>query len=124
MRDAELFIDGEWAKPARGRTFVTVDPSTEEPIGAVARGDAADVDRAARAADRALKGPWRDITPAERGRLLMKLAEAIGAAKEELALLETLDVGKPLKESRGDVDGVIATLIYNAGAADKMEGAS
>jgi aldehyde dehydrogenase (NAD+) len=121
---SELFIDGEWVKPASGRTFLTIDPSTEEPIGPVARGDAADIDSAARAADRALKGPWRDITPAERGRLLLRLADAIGAAKEELALLETIDVGKPLKESRGDVDGVISTLVYNAGAADKMEGST
>src|SRR5436853_175576 len=124
MRDGELFIDGEWVKPQGGRSFATVDPSSEETIGTVARGDAADVDRAAVAADRALRGPWREMTPAARGRLLLKLADAIAAAKEEIALLETLDVGKPLKESRGDVDGVVATLIYNAGAADKIEGAT
>ena len=64
------------------------------------------------------------MTPAERGRLLLKLADAVAAAKDEIALMETLDVGKPLKELRGDVDGVVATLIYNAGAADKMEGAT
>jgi aldehyde dehydrogenase (NAD+) len=124
MQDAQLFIDGAWTKPAAGRSFVTVDPSTEEAIGTVARADAADVDRAAVAADRALRGAWREMTPAARGRLLLRLAEAIGARKEEIALIETLDVGKPLKESRGDVDGVVATLIYNAGAADKLEGAT
>ena len=65
------------------------------------------------------------MTPAARGRLLLRLADAIAAHKEELALTSRpLDVGKPLKESRGDVDGVVATLIYNAGAADKMEGAT
>jgi aldehyde dehydrogenase (NAD+) len=122
MREGELFIDGKWVKPSAGRRFVTVDPSTEEAIGTVARGDAADIDRAAVAADRALRGPWREMTPAARGLLLLRLAEAIGARKEEIALIETLDVGKPLKESRGDVDGVVATLIYNAGAADKLEG--
>src|SRR5262249_45112057 len=79
-------------------------------------------DRAATAADGALHGPWQGMTPAARGRLLLALANAIAANKEELALTETLDVGKPLKESRGDVDGVVATLIYNAGAADKLEG--
>ena len=119
-----LFIDDAWVKPIAGRSFVTVDPSTEEAIGSVARGDAADVDRAALAADRALRGPWREMTPAARGRLLLRLAEAIAARKDEIALIETLDVGKPLKESRGDVDGVVATLIYNAGAADKLEGAT
>ena len=81
MRNAELFIDGEWVKPAGGRTFVTLDPSTEEPLGEIARGDADDIDRAARAADRALRGEWREITPAARGRLLLRLAEAIGAAQ-------------------------------------------
>ncbi len=124
MTRAELFIDGAWVRPSSGRTFTTIDPSTEEAIGEVARGDAADVDRAARAADKALRGPWGAMTPAERGRLLLKLADAISAAKDEIALMETIDVGKPLKESRGDVDGVVSTLVYNAGAADKMEGAT
>jgi aldehyde dehydrogenase (NAD+) len=124
MTRAELFIDGEWVRPSSGRTFATIDPSTEETIGEVARGDATDVDRAAKAADKALRGPWRAMTPAERGRVLLKLADAVAAAKSEIALMETIDVGKPLKESRGDVDGVISTLIYNAGAADKMEGAT
>ena len=122
---AELFIDGEWVSPASGKTFATIDPSTEEPIGEVARGDAADIDRAVRAADRALKGAWREVTPAARGRLLSPPRRRRSRpTREELARLETLDVGKPLKESRGDVDGVVATLIYNAGAADKMEGAT
>src|SRR5262249_12113856 len=104
------------------RSFATVDPSTEETIAEVARGDAADVDRAVAAADRALRGVWRQTTPAARGRLLLKLGDAVAAKKEELALTQTLDLGKPLKESLGDVDGVVATLIYNAGAADKLEG--
>ena len=76
------------------------------------------------AAKRATKGAWRDISPAERGRLLFRLADAILAHKDEIAEVETLDVGKPLKESRGDVDGVVATIRYNAGAADKLEGAT
>ena len=124
MDAASLFIGGEFVRPAAGRTFANVDPSTEAPLGAVARADAADVDRAVRAADAALRGPWRELTPAARGRLLLDLARRIGEKKEELARLETLDVGKPLKESRGDIDGVVATLVYNAGAADKLEGAS
>ena len=71
-----------------------------------------------------MHGPWAEVTPAARGRILLRLADLVAAHKEELAALETADVGKPLKESRGDVEGVIATLIYNAGAADKMEGAT
>ncbi len=124
MQEASLFIGGGFVRPQAGRTFENVDPSTEEPLGAVARGDAADVDRAVRAADAALRGAWRQITPAARGRLLLRLAERIAERKDEIARLETLDVGKPLKESRGDVDGVVSTLIYNAGAADKLEGAT
>jgi aldehyde dehydrogenase (NAD+) len=121
---AEHFVDGDWMKPATGQTFATIDPSTEEEIGVVARGDATDVDRAVQAADRATRGPWRDVSPAQRGRLLLELARVIGEAKDELADLEMRDVGKPMKEARGDVDGVVATLVYNAGAADKMEGAT
>jgi aldehyde dehydrogenase (NAD+) len=119
-----LFIDDAFEAAASGETFATVDPSTERELGQVARGGAADVDRAVAAAKRAVKGDWRDLTQARRGRILFELADAIAARKDEIARVETLDVGKPLKESRGDVDGVVATLRYNAGAADKLEGAT
>jgi len=118
----DLFIDDTWRPAESGRRFATIDPATEQTVAEVARGDAADVDRAGRAADAARHGPWREMTPAERGRLLHRLADAIGARRDEIARLETLDVGKPLKDSQGDVDGVMSTLIYNAGAADKMQG--
>lgn len=120
----ELYIENSFAPAADGRTFTTVDPSTEEAIAEVARGSAADVDRAVRAAHRAMAGPWSELAPAARGLLLLGLARRIEAAREELAQLETRDVGKPLKEARGDVDGVVATLVYNGGAADKVEGAT
>jgi acyl-CoA reductase-like NAD-dependent aldehyde dehydrogenase len=117
-----LFIDDDWLEPVNGAYFPTIDPATEEPIAEIARGGAADVDRAVRAADAAMKGPWSRLAPAERGALLFKLADAIAGQREELARLETLDVGKPLKDSLGDIDGVVTTLRYNAGAADKMQG--
>jgi aldehyde dehydrogenase (NAD+) len=123
MNRAEHFIAGKWTKPVSGQTFPTVDPSTEWQIGPVAQGNAADIDRAAVAAHGAMAA-WRGTAPAERGRLLLRLAERIAADKEPLARMETLDVGKPIRESRGDIDGVVATLVYNAGAADKMEGAT
>jgi aldehyde dehydrogenase (NAD+) len=123
MVRAEHFIAGQWTKPASGQTFPTIDPATELAIGSVARGNAADIDQAAVAANLAMP-LWRGTAPAERGRMLLALAERIVADKEQLARLETMDVGKPMRESRGDVDGVVATLIYNAGAADKMEGAT
>jgi aldehyde dehydrogenase (NAD+) len=117
-----LFIDGGWVDPAGGAHFASIDPATEEPIAEIARGGAADVDRAVKAADSAMRGPWSRLAPAERGALLFKLADVVAAHREELARLETLDVGKPLKDSLGDVDGVVTTLRYNAGAADKMQG--
>ena len=119
-----LFIGGEWQDAASGATFATVDPATEEPIQMVARGAAEDVDRAVQAADRAMRGPWRELAPAGRGRLLLRLAGLIEGAREALAQLETSDMGKPIGQARGDVDGAVATLVYNAGAADKMEGAT
>jgi aldehyde dehydrogenase (NAD+) len=119
-----IFVDDIFAAAASGATFDTIDPSTEEVLGPVARGAGADVDRAVEAAQRATRGAWREISPAERGRLLFRLADAVLAQKDEIAEIETLDVGKPLKESRGDVDGVVATIRYNAGAADKIEGAT
>jgi aldehyde dehydrogenase (NAD+) len=118
------FIDGAWCRSADGRTFATIDPSTEQTIGMVARGSAADIDRAVQAAHRAQRGDWRRMAPAERGRLIFRIADLLEAEALRFALLETLDVGKPVKESLGDVRGVCATLRYNAGAADKMEGAT
>ncbi len=118
----KLFIDNDWVDPVGGEAFATIDPATEEPIAEVARGRAADIDRAARAASRALHGPWARLSPAERGALMFRLADLVLANRAEIARLETLDVGKPLRDSLGDVDGVVATLRYNAGAADKMEG--
>jgi aldehyde dehydrogenase (NAD+) len=120
--EARLFIADQWVVPVSGDTFATIDPSTEEPIQQVARAGARDVDRAVEAAHAAMRGTWREMAPAERGKLLFRLADAVEAASDELALLETTDVGKPLRESRGDVEGVVATLRYNAGAADKLEG--
>ena len=120
----DLVIAGRAVPAASGQRFATLDPATETPIVEVARGGAADVDAAVRAAHDAFHGDWRKVTPAARGRILLRLADLVAAHKEELAALETADVGKPLKEARGDVDGVVSTLIYNAGAADKMEGAT
>ena len=120
----DLVIAGRAVPAASGQRFATLDPATETPIVEVARGGAADVDAAVRAAHDAFYGDWRKVTPAARGRILLRLADLVAAHKEELAALETADVGKPLKEARGDVDGVVSTLIYNAGAADKMEGAT
>jgi aldehyde dehydrogenase (NAD+) len=118
------WIDGREVPSADGRTFLTIDPSTEAPIAEIARGAVAEVDLAVTAAARAMAGPWSRLAPAERGALLHRLADRIAAKREDLARLECRDVGKPLREARGDIDGVVATLRYNAGAADKIEGAT
>ena len=118
----KLFINDEWVEPVKGEYFATIDPATEEPIAEVARATAADIDKAVKAANAAMNGPWSRLSPTERGALMFKLADAIAGQRDELARLETLDVGKPLRDSLGDVDGVVNTLRYNAGAADKMQG--
>ena len=118
------FIGGSRRKAVAGETFPTVDPSTEDVIAQVARGRSDDIDAAVKAADCAKRGDWRKFTPAERGHLIFRLADALESEAERFALMETLDVGKPVKESLGDVRVVCATLRYNAGAADKMEGAT
>ncbi|EFJ51086.1 hypothetical protein VOLCADRAFT_73567 [Volvox carteri f. nagariensis] len=121
---AKLFIDGKWQDAVSGRTISVVDPRTEETVIEVAEGDAADVDKAVKAARKAFDfGPWPRMTAKERGRLLYKLADAMEAASEELAMLETLDNGKPIFYSRAaDVPLSIDHFRYYAGWADKIHG--
>ena len=115
-------IAGKPVAPATGAFLDTINPATEEPLARFARSEGDDVDAAVQAAHRAQHGDWSTITPADRGRILERLAGLIELEREKLARLETLDAGKPLDNSRGDIDGVVETLRYNAGAADKMEG--
>ncbi len=117
-----LFIDGKWMSSQAGKYFETLNPATEEVLAKVPRAGAVDVDVAVQAARKAFYGEWSEATPAERGRLLYRLAQAVQAHRDELAMLETLDNGKPLKEALGDIDGVVQTIEYNAGAADKLQG--
>jgi acyl-CoA reductase-like NAD-dependent aldehyde dehydrogenase len=123
-RDNLNYVDGKWTPPAEGQFLETIDPSTEEPIGRFARSSGADVDVAVQAAHKAMHGDWSSLTPAERGDALFRLADVIAGDRDRLAKLETIDVGKPLNISYGDIDGVVGTLRYNAGAADKMEGST
>lgn len=118
------FIGGRWAPSVHGGTFETVDPATEDVIAQVARGDRSDVDAAVQASHQATTGEWRETHPAERGRLLSALARLIERDAEQLARLETLDMGRPLKDSLKNIAGVVKVLDYNAGAADKIEGAT
>jgi acyl-CoA reductase-like NAD-dependent aldehyde dehydrogenase len=120
----ELLIDGERVPAADGQTFETLDPATGQPIAEVAHAGAEDVDRAVQAARRALEeGPWRDAPAAERGRLLSRLADLIEQHAGELAELESLDNGKPVKLARiVDVSQTVGWFRHFAGWAERIRG--
>ena len=99
-----------------------IDPARAEVVTEVAEADAADIDRAVRAAREAFEGDWRKMMPRQRGRLMWKLAERLEERKDEIALVETLNNGKPLFESGIDVAMAIQTYEYYAGWATKIEG--
>src|SRR5215470_15796671 len=123
-RTRKMLIDGKWVQASSGETLTTYDPATEEPLAEVPAGTKEDVERAVRAARKAFEGgPWRRMTPSERGRCLWKLADLIEQHTEEFAQLETLDNGKPLSVARvADVPLVVDHLRYYAGWATKVEG--
>jgi aldehyde dehydrogenase (NAD+) len=123
IRHTQHLVNGEWVDSADGDVFETLDPSTSETIAEVAAGKATDIDRAVQAARQALEsGPWSGMDAADRGRLLFKLADLIEQNSSELAALESLNSGKTINDSTGDVEGVVNTLRYYAGWADKIEG--
>src|SRR5215475_13345955 len=96
----ELLVDGERVPPASGRYFTTVNPATEQPVASVAEAGVEDVDRAVRSSRAALAGPWAQMRAVDRGRLLLKFAEVIRDAQDELVQLESLDSGKPVSAIR------------------------
>ncbi|GAA2128300.1 aldehyde dehydrogenase family protein [Streptomyces synnematoformans] len=115
-----MFVDGEFTEAADGRVFKSVAPATEEVLSEVARAGEADVDRAVAAARRAF-GPWSALPGAERGKYLFRIARIIQERSRELAVLETLDNGKPIRETRdADLPLVAAHFFYYAGWADKL----
>ena len=120
----KLLIDGQWRDSVSGKTFATVNPATEEPIAEVAEGDKADIDLAVKAARKAFdSGPWRKMDARDRGRHLNRMADLIEQNIDELAELETLDNGKPIRESRhADLPLVVDCFRYYAGWADKIHG--
>jgi aldehyde dehydrogenase (NAD+) len=119
----DLLIDGSRVEPTTGEYADTCDPATGETVTRVAVGGEADVDAAVAAARAAVPG-WRDTDPAERGRMLFRVAERIREHADELAALETRDQGKPLSQARSDVESGARYFEYYAGAADKLEGTS
>jgi phenylacetaldehyde dehydrogenase len=120
----QLFINGQWADAASGKTFETPNPATGETLAHIAEGDAEDINRAVRAARRAFEdGPWSRITPSERGRIIWRIGDLILEHIDELAQLESLDNGKPFAVARAaDVPLAADLFHYMAGWATKIEG--
>ncbi len=119
----ELLIHGERVPAVSGRYFETLNPATEQPIARVAEASTADIDAAVRSSRNAFEGEWSKLRAAERGALMLKLAELIRRSADELVALESLDSGKPVSAiSRQDLPAVIDTLTYYAGWADKIHG--
>jgi len=117
-----LFINGEFSDPSSHDPFVTLNPATEEPLANVAHATSADVDRAVYAARRAYDTVWSTTTGAERSKYLFRIARLIQERARELAVVETLDNGKPIRESRDiDIPLAAAHFFYYAGWADKLD---
>ena len=116
-----LFIDGEFVD-GTGEAFKTVNPATEEVLTEVSTGSGADVDRAVKAARRAFTRVWGPMRPADRGKYLFRIARILQERAREFAVLESLDNGKPIRESRDvDIPLAAAHFFYHAGWADKLD---
>ncbi len=116
-----LFIGGEFTEPASGEYFKTINPATEEVLAAIPTADETDIDAAVTAARKAF-GTWSALAPSERAKFLFRIARVIQERSREFAVLETMNGGKPIKESRDvDVPLVAAHFFYHAGWADKLE---
>jgi aldehyde dehydrogenase (NAD+) len=118
-----LLIDGKRQAAASGRYFETLNPATEDVLAEVAEADAADADIAVQSSRKAFETVWSQMRAADRGRILMNLAELLRKHQEELVELESLDAGKPISAvQRQDMPAAIDTLTYYAGWADKING--
>ena len=116
------FIANAWRAPASGDVLPMIDPSDGTQFATIARGNAQDVDAAVRAAQSARDGAWGRLSPAERGRALMGVANAILAHADALAVIEARDCGKPMKQARADVAACARYFEFYAGACDKLHG--
>ena len=117
----ELYIGGEFVEPAGGQYFDTINPATEERLAGVALAGEADVDRAVKAAQKAMKGPWSKMKAADRGKYIYRIARILQERAREFSVIESLDGGKPIRESRDiDIPLSAAHFFYYAGWADKL----
>jgi acyl-CoA reductase-like NAD-dependent aldehyde dehydrogenase len=118
----KMLIGGKWVPAVSGKEIETPDPATNQILGRFPAGEAADADAAVAAARRAFEGPWRKVTPYERGRMLQRAAGLIEKYAEEFAQLITLDNGKPLWEAKKEVGTAVSWTEYYAGWATKITG--
>lgn len=117
----ELFVGGRWVPPTSGKYFDTVSPSTEQKLAEVAEADERDVDLAVKAARDGYERYWSKLSGIERGKYIYRIARVVQEKARELAIVETMDGGKPIKESRDvDIPLVAAHFFYYAGWADKL----
>ena len=123
-RERPMLIGGDWVEAASGKTFEVFNPATGEVLANVAEGDSEDIDRAVKTAARGVRdGPWREMTPSERGRVIHRIGDLILEHGDEFAALETLDNGKPLGVARAaDVPLAADNFRYYAGWATKIDG--
>jgi aldehyde dehydrogenase (NAD+) len=117
---ARMRIGADWHEAAD--TLPVLDPSTGHRVAVIARGQASDIDAAVTAAEGALAGPWGRMPAVERGRILSRIGAAVLARAEDLAMLEAVDVGKPLSQARKDVIALARYMEFYGGAADKVHG--
>jgi len=118
----DLFINGKFEKPLSKKYFDTINPAMEEKLSEVAEANSADVDRAVKAARNAYENVWNKMPAKERGKYIFRIARMVQERARELAIIETLDGGKPIRESRDfDIPVVANHFFYYAGWADKLE---
>jgi acyl-CoA reductase-like NAD-dependent aldehyde dehydrogenase len=121
----QLFINGKWQDSKSGRTFVTYNPATNEPLTEVSEAVIDDINLAVESAHHAFNETWRDLPNDERGRILYRIAEVIEKYREELGLLDTLDAGRPIRDTvTKDVTRAINIFKFYAGLTDKIRGAN
>lgn len=116
METKKLYIDGEWVEGSEGKTFVSVNPATGETLAEICQASVEDARKAIAAAKKSfyVTREWRDMDSQARGDIILKIADAIEAEKEELARLDAVDMGKPLREAEGDVDDAVHCFRYYA----------
>jgi aldehyde dehydrogenase (NAD+) len=118
----DLFINGEWQKPSSKKYFPTINPANEEKLSEIADASPADVDKAVKAARQAYEKVWKKMPAKERGKYIFRIARIIQEKARELAIIESLDGGKPIRESRDfDVPTAANHFFYYAGWADKLD---